>query len=433
MLTKADAVVIGGGITGCSIAYNLSKRGKRVVVLEKDDVAYEASGRTVAAVGLLGKQAGEFELARESLAIYDGLSEDIGYEIEFVKKGRLLPAESAEDMPYFEEMVEAARDGGIQLEMLTTEQVRTRFPVVEGHLEAMAYSADEGHVNPTKVVNGFANAARENGAEIRTGCVATNIGVTGGRVSSVETTQGEIETGVVVLAAGVWAYRLADRMGVHIPVQIVTLSQGETGPAPPIIEQFVRGGYYCFRQTASGPVRVSNGYRRQDVYHELSLHDLRDLKVWLPRLIKQRKSITMRVDMELLKHDVKFFLASMQGKRSTIVAPVGKEPRKALNKVTRQFNAAGKLIPKLRQLKIERSWAGYIDTTPDLVPVLGPAGKPEGLYLSMGYSGHGFGLGPVAGKLTADLIVDGKSSIPWQHFSVDRFKNGNTPMPTRLM
>ena len=118
MLTKADAVVIGGGITGCSIAYNLSKRGKRVVVLEKDDVAYEASGRTVAAVGLLGKQAGEFELARASLAIYDSLSEDIGYDIEFVKKGRLLPAESAEDMPYFEEMVEAARDGGIQLEML---------------------------------------------------------------------------------------------------------------------------------------------------------------------------------------------------------------------------------------------------------------------------------------------------------------------------
>ena len=89
MLTKADAVVIGGGITGCSIAYNLSKRGKRVVVLEKDDVAYEASGRTVAAVGLLGKQAGEFELARASLAIYDSLSEDIGYDIEFVKKGRL--------------------------------------------------------------------------------------------------------------------------------------------------------------------------------------------------------------------------------------------------------------------------------------------------------------------------------------------------------
>ena len=246
--------------------------------------------------------------------------------------------------------------------------------------------------------------------------MATNIGVTGGRVSSVETTQGEIETGVVVLAAGVWAYRLADRLGVHIPVQIVTLAQGETGPAPPIIEQFVRGGYYCFRQTASGPVRVSNGYRRQDVYHELSLHDLRDLKVWLPRLIKQRKSITMRVDMELLKHDVKLFLASLQGKRSTVVAPIGKEPKRALHKVRRQLNAAGKLIPKLRELRIEKSWAGYIDTTPDLVPVLGPAGKPEGLFLSMGYSGHGFGLGPVAGKLTSDLIVDGKSSHPLAPF-----------------
>ena len=433
MLTKADAVVIGGGITGCSIAYNLSRRGKRVVVIEKDDLAYEASGRTVAAVGLLGKQEGEFELARESLALYDGLSEDIGYDVEFIKQGRLLPAETPKDLPYFEEMVEAARDGGINLEMLSREEVGRRFPAIEGHLEAMAYSPDEGHVNPTRVVNGFANGARENGAEIRTGCVATNIGVTGGRVTSVETSQGEIETGVAVLAAGVWAYRLADRLGVHIPVQIVTLSQGETGPAPPIIEQFVRGGYYCFRQTASGPVRVSNGYRRQDVYHDLSIHDLRDLKVWLPRLIKQRKSITMRVDMDLLKHDLKLFLASLQGKRSSIVAPIGKEPKSAYNKVKRQLGAAGKLVPKLRELKLARWWAGYIDTTPDLVPVLGPVDSPEGLFLSMGYSGHGFGLGPVAGKLTSDLIVDGKSSISWEHFSYKRFERGNTPMPTRLM
>ena len=134
MLTKADAVIIGGGITGCSIAYNLSRRGKKVVVIEKDDVAFEASGRTVAAVGLLGKQEGEFELARESLALYDGLSKEIGYDVEFIKQGRLLPAESPEDLPYFEEMVEAARDGGIKLEMLTREQVRSRFPAVEGHL-----------------------------------------------------------------------------------------------------------------------------------------------------------------------------------------------------------------------------------------------------------------------------------------------------------
>ena len=432
-MTKADAVVIGGGITGCSIAYNLSRRGKRVVVLEKDDVAYEASGRTVAAVGLLGKQAGEFELAQASLGIYDGLSEEIGYEIEFIKKGRLLPAESPVDVPYFEEMVEAARDGGIQPEMLTREQVKSRFPVVEGHFEAMAYSSDEGHVNPTRVVNGFANAARENGAEIRTGCVATNIGVTGGRITSVETTQGEIETGVVVLAAGVWSYRLADRLGVHLPVQIVTLSQGETGPAPPIIEQFVRGGSYCFRQTASGPVRVSNGYRRQGVYHDLSMHDFRDLKVWLPRLIKQRNSVTMRVDLELMKHDVKLFLASLRGKRPPIVAPVAKEPKYDLPTVKGQLAAATKLIPSLGSLSIEKCWAGYIDITPDLVPILGPVDRPQGLYLSMGYSGHGFGLGPVVGKLTADLIVDGKTTLPWEHFSASRFEKGPTPMPTRLM
>ena len=140
---------------------------------------------------------------------------------------------------------------------------------------------------------------------------------------------------------GVWAYRLADRLRrAHSSADSDAFAGRDRTNAPPIIEQFVRGGYYCFRQTASGPVRVSNGYRRQDVYHDLSIHDFRDLKVWLPRLIKQRKSITMRLDMELLKHDLKFFLASLQGKRST-VAPVGKEPKSAFNKVKRQLSAAG--------------------------------------------------------------------------------------------
>ena len=106
----------------------------------------------------------------------------------------------------------------------------------------------------------------------------------------------------------------------------------------------------------------------------------------------------MRVDMELLKHDVKLFLASLQGKRSTIVAPVGKEPRKALHKVTRQFNAAGKLIPKLRQLQIERSWAGYIDTTPDLVPVLGPCRQTRGTVSIHGLQRPRIWPGPGGGK-----------------------------------
>jgi glycine/D-amino acid oxidase-like deaminating enzyme len=433
MEDKADVVVVGGGISGCAIAYNLAKRGKKVVLLEKDEIAFEGSGRTVAAVGLLGKQEGEFLFAEHSLRLYDRLSDELSYDVEFIKEGRLLPAEAEADRPIFREMVAAAKDAGVELELLGREQVRRRFPYIEGGFYDMAYSPHEGHVNPVKVVDGFARAAREYGVQIYTDCIATDIGVTGGRVTSVGTNKGEIKTDVVVNAAGVWAYRLADRVGVHIPIQIVRLSQGETEPAPRLIDPFVRSGIYCMRQTASGNIRVSNGYRDQAVYHDLSFHDMRDIAVWLPRLIKQRKYVSFRLDMELLRYDLRAFLASMRGRADQHIAPRNKEPRRALHKVRRQLAAAGRLIPRLKRLSIQKHWAGYIDLTPDLLPVLGPVGRPEGFFLSMGFSGHGFALGPMVGQLLAEMIIDGKPSIPLDMFSPDRFAKKDTPMPTRLM
>ncbi|MEE9198838.1 MAG: FAD-binding oxidoreductase [Dehalococcoidia bacterium] len=433
MERSADVVVVGGGISGCAIAYNLAKRGQKVVLLEKDDIAFEASGRTVAAVGLLGKQEGEFLLAQESLKLYDRLKEELSYDVEFIKGGRLVAAEDYEDIILFEEMVAAAEEAGVELEVLGQEEVRRRFPYVEGPFHAIAYSADEGHVNPVRVVNGFARAAREYGANIYPGCLVTDIGVTGGIVTSVETSRGEIKTDVVVNAAGVWASRLADRMGMHIPIQIIRLAQGETEPVGPIFEPFIRSATYCTRQTASGTVRVSNGYRDQAVYHDLSFHDFRDLRVWLPRLVKQRKTISFRLDLDLLKHDIRAFLASMRRRRHSRVAPVGLEAKPALRKVRKQLARAARLVPKLEGLSIRDHWAGFIDMTPDLLPVIGPVEEPKGLYLAMGFSGHGFALGPIVGKLMAELIIDGKTSAPINPFRMERFAEGKVQMPSRLM
>ena len=120
MEDKADVVVVGGGISGCAIAYNLAKRGKKVVLLEKDEIAFEGSGRTVAAVGLLGKQEGEFLFAEHSLRLYDRLSDELSYDVEFIKEGLLLPAEAEADRPIFREMVAAAKDAGVELELLHT-------------------------------------------------------------------------------------------------------------------------------------------------------------------------------------------------------------------------------------------------------------------------------------------------------------------------
>lgn len=433
MTHQADVVVVGGGVTGCATAYYLSKRGRKVVLLEKDDIAFEASSRTMAAIGLLGKQEGEFLLAQEGLKLYRQLSDDLNYDVEFIEGGRLIVSEAPADSVYFEEMVKEARESGVEFEVLDRQEAKRRFPYLRGPFNSVAYSPNEGHVNPVRTVQAYANAARENGAEIVTDCSVFDIGVTGGKVTSVHTSQGEIRTGVVVNAAGVWAGRLNDKVGLHTPTQLIRLAQGETEPLPPLFQPFIRSGTFCVRQTASGTVRVTNGYRDQGVYHDLSLQDFRDMKVWLPRLLKQRKTVSFRIDTDLLKFDIQNLLSSIGGRRDSRVAPVGLEAQPAPKKVRSQLADASRLIPQLKKASLVSHWAGYIDLTPDLLPILGRVDQLEGLYLSMGFSGHGFALGPIVGKIMSELIMDGESSVPIEPFSAGRFVSGKVEMPRRLM
>ena len=429
----ADVVVVGGGISGCATAYYLARRGRKVVLLEKDDIAFEASSRTMAAIGLLGKQKGEFLLAQEGLKVYRQLSDELNYDVEFIHGGRLIVSEAPEDGVYFEEMVREAQQAEIEFEVLDRQEAKRRFPYLQGPFNSVAYSSNEGHVNPVRTVQAFANAARENGAEIVTDCSVLDIGVTGGKVTSVRTSQGEIKTDVVVNAAGVWARRLTDRVGLHIPMQLIRLAQGETEPLPPLFQPFIRSGTFCIRQTASGTVRVTNGYRDQGVYHDLSLQDLRDLKVWAPRLLQQRKTVSFRLDPDLLKFELRNLLVSVTGLGDSRIAPVGLEAQPAPKKVRSQLTDASRLIPQLKKAALVSHWAGYIDLTPDLLPIIGKVDHIEGLYLSMGYSGHGFALGAIVGKIMSELIIDGKSSVPIDPFSVERFASGKVAMPRRLM
>ena len=431
---EADAVIIGAGITGCSTAYRLSRRGWKVVVLEKDDIAHEASGRTMAAVGLVGKHhPDEFALAKASMDIWYGLNEELNTDIELNEGGRLVIANSEEDLPLFEEMIGGAEASGVSIEWYEAAEARAKWPFLQGSFIKAAHSRHEGHVNPLKVVHGFARGAQEYGAEIHTGCIATEVVTKGGKVASVLTNRGEISTPVVLDAAGVWGYRLADRLGVKFPVQLIKVVQGETEPAPRLFDCFLRGPTYGSRQTASGAFRITGGYRKMDVYHNLSLHDLRDLAIWIPRILQYRKDVTMKLDPNILKLDVSALFSRVLGNGKGKPAPVGTEPRRQPENVARKLKRIGSLVPQMQGLRLTRTWGGYVDMTPDFLPILGAVERIKGFYVATGFSGHGFAVGPIVGKLMAELIVDGSTSVDITSFRPDRFAEGKTPVPPRLM
>ena len=404
------------------------------MVLEKDDIAHEASGRTMAAVGLVGKHhPDEFALAKASMDIWYGLNEELSTDIELIEGGRLVIANSEEDLPLFDEMVGGAEASGVSIEWYEAAEARSKWPFLKGAFIRAAHSRFEGHVNPVKVVRGFARAAQENGAQIHTGCIASEIVTRGGKVSSVVTNRGEISTPVVLDAAGVWGYRLADRLGVKLPIQLIKVVQGETEPAPRLFDCFLRGPTYGSRQTASGAFRITGGYRKMDVYHNLSLHDLRDLTIWIPRLLRYRKDVTMKLDPNILKLDVSALLGKIMGNGSNAPAPVGTEPRPQPENVAKKLKRIGDLVPEMQGLRLTRTWGGYVDMTPDFLPIIGAVNRIDGFYVATGFSGHGFAVGPVVGKLMAELIVDGRTSLDITSFRPERFAEGKTPVPPRLM
>ncbi len=432
--TEADAVVIGAGITGCSTAYRLSQRGWNVVVLEKDDIAHEASGRTMAAVGLVGKHhPDEFALAKASMEIWASLNDELNTDIEYINGGRLVVANAEEDLPLFDEMIRGAEESGVEIQWYDAPQARARWPFLRGPFLKAAHSPYEGHVNPIKVVHGFARAAQENGAQIYTGCVASEIVTRTGEISSVVTNRGEISTPVVLDAAGVWGYRLTDRLGVKLPIQLIKVVQGETEPAPRLFDCFLRGPTYGSRQTASGAFRITGGYRLMDVYHNLSLHDLRDLAIWIPRMLRYRKDVTMKLDPNILKLDWSSLWGKTTGNGNGTPAPVGTEPRPQPENVARKLKRVSALVPEMQGLRLTKTWGGYVDMTPDFLPILGAVESIKGFYVATGFSGHGFAVGPIVGKLMAELIIDGSTSVDITSFRPSRFAEGKTPVPPRLM
>jgi sarcosine oxidase, subunit beta len=375
----ADVVIIGGGVTGASTAFHLTRRGVRdVIVVDKGAIASGGTGKSSACVRQHYSTAETCRMIRYSLDFFQHFAERTdGGSCGFRPTGYLLGVDERMRAP-MEASVALQRSVGIDTRLVSPAEMRELEPRLRADdLVAGCYEPASGYCNPVETAQGFARAAHAAGARILEDTAVVGLLVDGDRVRGVHTAAGDLLAPVVVNAAGLWSARVSALAGVALPISvcrhkisIVTWPEADRRPHPMV---------YDF---------VTNIYTRPEMHDHLLVggldadeaHDVAD-----PDSYKEGVSLDESTD--------------------------------ALARVSHRF-------PVLADGRIARGYAGCFDVTPDWHPILDRVG-PEGYHVAAGFSGHGFKLSPAVGHLVATLIVEGPGGHPdLSTFRLSRFAEG---------
>src|SRR5215218_7698961 len=419
----ADVVVVGAGICGVTAAEALARRGARVVGVEKEaGPGLEQSGRAQGAIRVQGREAAELPLAIESLEIWRSVA-DHGDEFELRFGGNLYLCTSDDEVRHAAELRATAHANGLtDVRLLTPDEARQIVPAAAGDFAAAMWSPGDAQCLPQAATEFFAKRAAVAGARFSYSTLALKVVASGGAVRGLETSRGVIDAPAVVVTGGIWTARLAATAGVDVPVMPVALSQCETEPVEPLIGPTLRCFDFGARQRPNGQLSMSGGMNTIVDYY-LSFASLRNARTWTRRYLANRKAIRLHVDWRRLARE-------LRGRSVRAAEHMAHPVERAANRqlMDASLEAAGRTIPRLRDVRITRYWAGVIDMSPDGLPILDGSTGLDGLVVVTGLSGHGLALGPAIGRIAAELATEGQTDRPIDAFSLRRFDSG-TPIP----
>jgi sarcosine oxidase subunit beta len=373
MIKSADIVVIGGGVIGCSTAYNLAKLGAgKVVVLEKNYLASGATGRCGAGMRMQWGTETNCLLSRESVKMLSHLPEllDVYVDIEFTQNGYLMPAYSEKMAEQFKQNLQLQNSLAIPARWLTPEESLEIVPFLNTQgMFGATYCAEDGHCNPFKVTEAYAQAARKLNVEIYTDTEVKGIVTKNGKIIAVRTNQGDIQTDTVVNAAGGYAKTVGRMVGIELPIFPECHEILVTEPVEPTMGPMVMSFYhnlYC-QQSPHGSFIMGIGHPNEPESYNIksSWQFLRDMA---ERLVE--------------------------------------------------------ILPPLAGLNIVRQWAGLYDMCPDRTPILGNSPVLTRFFTAAGFSGHGFMISPITGQLMAEMVMGKPTTFPIQMFDAGRFERG---------
>jgi glycine/D-amino acid oxidase-like deaminating enzyme len=419
--SETSVVIIGGGIIGTSAMLALAARGIPTVLCEKAYIGCEQSSRNWGWCRQAGRDQREMPLIVESLRLWRDMDRLTESATGFRECGVMYVGESEEDEQRFDAWLEMARPFDIGTRIVRGADLGALMPSARKEYRCALHVPTDGCAEPQKAAPAIARAAQRMGATLLAHCAVRGIERAAGRVSAVVTERGRIACEAVILAAGAWTSLFCGSLGVRLPQLKVLASVMRTAPVangPDTCAYFPDLGY---RKRADGGYTIAHG-----TGHIVPLvpDSVRYLREYLPTIRREAAAFKPRLNAQSL-HELGWprrwpLDRPSPFERLRVLDPA---PNRALNREARE--AMIRLYPQLRGVAIVQEWGGYIDATPDVVPYIGPVGAIPGLTIATGFSGHGFGIGPGAGRLAADLATGQTPSVDPTPFRVSRFSDGS--------
>ncbi|MBO8153078.1 FAD-binding oxidoreductase [Thermovirga sp.] len=368
----ADAVIVGGGIQGCSIAYHLAKFGmKNVVVLEKNTVCSGSTGRCGAGIRAQWGTEMNCRFGLASLEKFEQLHEELGMDCGLHQGGYLMVAYKESEFEQLKKNIALQNKLGIKSRVVTYDEAREICPGLSADdAVGFTYHNRDGHADPFLTTFAYQEAAKRLGVIFHKFTECMDVKVENGEVKGVSTNRGDIYAPVVVNAAGGYSQEVAKMAGVDIPNfserhEIIITEPVEKGVCPPMLMSF--SGNYYIQQRPHGS--IIGGCSPEGHPEDYTCGNSWQF------LEKMSKTIT-------------------------------------------------KLLPRTKGIRVVRQWSGLYNMTPDRQPILCEADNVKGFYLSVGYSGHGFMFGPISGELLAQKILGQEPRISIEPLHYKRFERG---------
>jgi sarcosine oxidase subunit beta len=368
---KFDVLIVGGGVVGCAAAYYLSKQGRKVLVLEKNEIGGGGSGRNGGGVRQTARDSRELPLAKYAVKhLWPTLSQELGIDIEYRQLGNLRLGKTEEHIAKLRKTVEETRATGIESFFLQGKEIRDVCPYVSDEIIAVSFCPSDGHANPLRTTLAFYQSALRLGATFMSGVEVHSLLLRKNKLVGVITDQGNFESECTIVASGLESRSIVNSVGIDLPIRRRLIEALVTDAQPKMFGQMI-------------------GTADNDFYGHQTEHG-------------------------------SFVFGGASGLEE--FAEEGVRP------VTRPMTAASicrailKYFPCLGQTNIVRTWAGFVDKTPDSIPIIGKVDFMPQLILACGFNAHGFGLAPAVGKGIAELAMNLEPSVPLQPFGYDRFK-----------